>query len=371
MERYVKILLPEDYESDEFEGKKIFRPTYEEVLDHGFVGLVDFMGDDESIPEAARVSYGKGTKKVNTNTGLVRYLMRHGHTSPVEMCTFKFHVKAPIFVFRQWHRHRTFSLNEYSARYSEMSDEMYMPNYDVLFPQSTSNKQGREGNLFTEEEYSTICSCIEEIFDSSYHTYKHILGPDSNGTVTPPPDSIRRRIDWAKAAALEAARTSRERALEDESENPYDTEEKVDNLIRAYLQQNGLCELNEDFPGISRELARIVLPVATYSQMYWTGNLHNLFHFLNLRSDSHAQHEIQVYANAILKLITPIVPQAVKAFEDYQLYANKFSRMENEVIKEHLVPMITEQVWNDMMTSLEKKGCSNREILEFKSKLGI
>ncbi len=379
MSKYIKIEVPDDFEvsghrlldfqQDCPEGNipiKEWEPQYTEVLDHGFVGLVDFYGDDAAIVNAARVSYGKGTTKTRSDRGLIRYLMRHLHTTPFEMVDFKFHVKAPIFVFRQWHRHRTFSINEYSARYSILDGQMYQPDHEHLAPQSTSNRQGRSDGLLTDDEYTVIMEAVDHIYEQSYQTYRWSLGPDEDGNRTPPPENIQSRIDWCKEAAVQAVRESRRRAIEGELPNPYPTEESLEGAILEYMKHNGVHELGEDFPGVARELARMVLPVATYSQMYWKGNLHNLFHFLNLRCDSHAQYEIRVYADAILNLIRPYVPWAVEAFEDYLLHASRLSRMETKLFQELQLPRkhIIERI-------LKEKGCSKREIDDFVAKFNI
>lgn len=233
------------------------------VLDKGFVRLVDTMGDDSSIVSAARVSYGVGTKKVSEDEGLIRYLMRHGHTTPFEMCQFKFHIKAPIFVFRQWHRHRTWSFNEYSGRYSEMKDEFYVPEKTLITKQNPINKQGGTSEI---------------IEDAAWHHEE----------------------------------------FQTEQTNDYD------------LYQDKLKS------GMRKELARINLPVSNYSEMYASVDLHNLFHFLRLRLDSHAQYEIRVYAEAISQMVKQIVPIAWQAFEDYQLNSLRLTKKDQEVIK-HIV----------------------------------
>jgi len=382
--KQLKVLVPDNYEGNictidddafgetSYDLAPVVEPEYRKILDYGFVGLVDYMGDDMSIVNAARVSYGKGTKKVNTDEGLVRYLMRHLHTTPFEMVEFKWHIKAPIFVFRQWHRHRTFSINEYSARYSVLDGEMYMATQENMKPQSSNNRQGRSADILNEEEYTAVCSVVDHIFEESYQAYKYLLGPnEETGTMPPAPDAIQQRITWCQDAALKGVREARKLALENETENPYPTEESVEGLIRGYYAQNGVAVLDDDFPGLARELARKVLPVATYSQMYWKGNLHNLFHFLNLRCDPHAQHEIKVYADAMLEMIEPIVPWAVRAFRDYRLEALNMSRMEIEAIKN----IFTRQVANgiDVVSELDMlmsdMGCSKREIREFVSKI--
>jgi len=231
-------------------------------LDHGFVRLVDYMGNDAAIVQAARVSYGAGTKKVSEDRGLVRYLLRNVHTTPFEMCELKFHCKMPIFVARQWIRHRTANVNEYSARYSEVKDEFYLPDPDVLKKQSSENRQGR-GEELTDEQKRRVLYLLRADYAQEYSTYEQLLG----------------EIELA------------------------------------------------------RELARIGLSVAAYTQWYWKIDLHNLFHFLRLRLDSHAQYEIRVFAEAMARIVKDAFPVAWEAFEDYRLKAVSFSRLEIEVLK--------------------------------------
>ena len=248
---------------------------YVPVLDHGFVGLVDHMGSDNAIVSAARVSYGNGTKSVREDRGLIRYLVRHKHTSPLEMCEVKLHLKLPIFVMRQLVRHRTSSLNEYSGRYSVLTDEMYIPNIENIQPQSTLNKQGRGGDMLPQDA-----------------------------------DAARNLI---------IAETKRQHAI-----------------YKTLLGESNLAEnfgFSEEFPGMTRELARTVMPVAGYTELYWKQNLHNLFHMLKLREDSHAQWEIQEFARAIYKLIQPLFPAACEAYEDYIRDAKTFSGMEVELLQ--------------------------------------
>lgn len=229
------------------------------VLNHGFVRLVDSMGDDAAIVQAARVSYGAGTKTRNDDNGLIRYLMRNRHTTPFEMVEFKFHMRMPIFVARQWIRHRTASVNEYSGRYSEMPALFYVPEADRITKQSTVNKQGSD----------------DEIIENA-----------------------------ADVAA----------ALGSEQAGDYEN-------YQANLRT-----------GMSRELARINLPLSTYTEWYWKIDLHNLLHFLKLRLDSHAQYEIRVFAQAMADLIKPIVPMAWDAFEDYQLLSLNLSAREIKIL---------------------------------------
>lgn len=261
-------------------------------LDKGFVRLIDVMGDDSSIVQAARVSYGAGTKKVNEDVGLIRYLMRHLHTTPFEMVEFKFHVKLPIFVARQWIRHRTANVNEYSGRYSEMKDEFYVPAIDQVRAQSVTNKQGR----------------AEEAFDPA----------------------VAQRIRGGMS----------------------------DTQARLYAEYQNLLEDN-----LAREIARINLPVSTYTEWYWKVDLHNLFHFLKLRIDPHAQYEIRVYGEAMAQIVKAAVPVAYEAFEDYILHARRFSRRERAALKAMLPSVDVDPA------VLEAAGLKGREAQEFLAKL--
>lgn len=240
-------------------------------LDKGFVRLIDVMGDDAAIVQAARVSYGSGTKKVHEDRGLIRYLLRHAHTTPFEMVEFKFHVKLPIFVARQWIRHRTANVNEYSGRYSEMKDEFYVPAPDQVRAQSTSNKQGRSEDAFAPEESERIRTMMSDTQDKLYAEYQELLGTD-----------------------------------------------------------------------LAREIARINLPVSNYTEWYWKIDLHNLFHFLRLRIDAHAQYEIRVYGEAMAEIVKAVVPAAWEAFEDYLLHARRFSRKELIALRAMLTTMTPE-----------------------------
>lgn len=247
---------------------------YVPILDHGFVGLVDHMGDDAAIVSAARVSYGNGTKSVREDRGLIRYLVRHKHTSPLEMCEVKLHLKLPIFVMRQLVRHRTSSLNEYSGRYSVLTDEMYIPQLENIQPQSSLNKQGRGGDMDPQDQV-VAQKLLADATRHSHAVYKALLGEGSNEALG----------------------------------------------------------FTEDFPGMTRELARITMPVAGYTELYWKQNLHNLFHMLRLREDSHAQWEIQEFARGIYKLIQPLFPAACEAYEDYIRDSKTFSGMEVELLQ--------------------------------------
>src|ERR1700683_5055235 len=218
------------------------------VLEHGFVRVIDYMGDDAAVVQAARVSYGKGTKKVSEDKGLIHYLMRHRHTTPFEMCEIKYHVKLPIFVARQWIRHRTANVNEYSGRYSILDREFYLPAPEHLAAQSAVNRQGR-GDVLAGEEATHVLDLLREDATRSYDHYAEMLNEDETGAARDP---------------------SRE--------------------------------------GLARELARMNLTLNTYTQWYWKIDLYNLFHFLSLRADAHAQYEIRAYAEAMLETVRRWVP---------------------------------------------------------------
>lgn len=228
------------------------------VLDHGFIRVVDYMGDDASIVQAARVSYGKGTKQVSEDKGLLNYLMRHWHTSPFEMCEIKLHVKMPIFVARQWIRHRTANVNEYSARYSIMDKEFYVPSPEHLAAQSSTNKQGRDA-IITGQRAAHILNLLKQDGESLYGHYLDMLNLDDEG-------------------------------------NPINAAEQ----------------------GLARELARMNLPVNYYTQWYWKVDLHNLMHFLRLRADAHAQYEIRAYADVLIDVLKRWVPHTHEAFMNYR-----------------------------------------------------
>jgi thymidylate synthase (FAD) len=221
------------------------------VLDHGFVRVIDYMGDDSAICQAARVSYGKGTKSVQNDEGLIRYLMRHWHSTPFEMCEIKLHVKLPVFVARQWIRHRTANVKEYSARYSILDREFYIPAPEHINAQSVVNNQGR-GGLLQGEEAARVLEILKADSNRAYDHYEEMISDDGQD-------------------------------------------------------------------GLARELSRMNLPANIYTQWYWKVDLHNLFHFLRLRADKHAQYEIRVYADAICEMVKDWVPAAYGAFEDYRL----------------------------------------------------
>lgn len=266
------------------------------VLDKGFVRVIDYMGDDSAIVQAARVSYGKGTKQTNQDRGLIHYLMRHRHTTPFEMCDIKFHIKLPIFIARQWIRHRTASVNEYSARYSIMTDEFYIPRAEDMAKQSKSNKQGRE-QILSPEESTKLMRLLKDDAERCYEHYQEMLNEDSDGNI-----------------------------------------------------------INEDNPSLARELARMNLTLNYYTEWYWKINLHNLFHFLSLRADSHAQYEIRVYAEAMLEIVKHWVPYAYEAFMEYRVNGTSFSGNGIKAIKSMLK--------GEKITA-ENSGMTKREWQEF------
>ena len=263
------------------------------VLDHGFVRVIDYMGDDAAICQAARVSYGKGTKSVSNDEGLIRYLMRHWHSTPFEMCEIKLHVKLPVFVARQWIRHRTANVNEYSARYSILDREFYIPAPEHVAAQSTVNNQGR-GELLEGAEAARVLEILKADSARAYDNYEAMISDDG--------------------------------------------------------QQ-----------GLARELARMNLPANIYTQWYWKVDLHNLFHFLRLRADAHAQYEIRVYAEEICKLVADWVPFAYRAFEDY--------RMGGATLSATALDCIRRMVKGEEVTQ-ESSGMSKGEWREFMGVLG-
>ena len=247
-----------------------------EVLDHGFVRVIDYMGDDSSVVQSARVSYGKGTKKISNDKGLIKYLMRHRHSTPFEMCEIKFHIKLPIFIARQWIRHRTANVNEYSARYSILDKEFYIPSAKNLAAQSQINNQGR-GDALTDDEASNVIQILKNDAEQTYANYETLLNENSSGGV-----------------------------------------------------------LDEGKSGIARELARMNLTLNTYTQWYWKIDLNNLLHFLALRADDHAQYEIRVYADVMLDLVKKWVPLTYEAFEDYRMGGTELSAKEIKLMRKLL-----------------------------------
>ena len=264
-----------------------------EVLDHGLVRVIDYMGDDAAITQAARVSYGRGTKAVQNDEGLIRYLMRHWHSTPFEMCEVKLHVKLPVFVARQWIRHRTANVNEYSARYSILDREFYIPAPENLAAQSTVNNQGR-GAMLQGDEAQRVLDILRDDAMRSYDNYE------------------------------------------------------------AMLSQEGQ-------QGLARELARMNLPANVYTQWYWKVDLHNLFHFLRLRADAHAQYEIRVYAETMCQIVKDWVPLAYGAFEDYRMGGVTLSAKAIAVLKRRLAGETVTQ---------EASGMSKGEWREFEGVWG-
>ena len=247
------------------------------VLDSGFIRVMDYMGDDTAIIQSARVSYGEGTKKVSNDKGLIRYLMKNWHTTPFEMCEIKLHIKLPIFIARQWIRHRTANVNEYSARYSILDKEFYIPKPQHMSSQSTTNKQGRGSNL-SKKDTERFLKILKDDAERNYKHYEDMLNENQSGEIK-----------------------------------------------------------NDDKTGLSRELARINLTLNTYTQWYWKIDLHNLLHFLYLRDDPHAQYEIQAYAEIILnKIVKRWVPFTYSAFKEFQLESYNLSRTAIEIIKKRL-----------------------------------
>ncbi|MDC0232234.1 FAD-dependent thymidylate synthase [Pelagibacteraceae bacterium] len=269
------------------------------VLDHGFVRVVDYMGDDSSIVQAARVSYGKGTKKVSTDSGLIKYLMRHRHSTPFEMCEIKYHVKLPIFVARQWIRHRTANVNEYSARYSILDKEFYLPSKENLAAQSTSNRQGR-GEVINGKQADNILDMLKKDAEQTYANYEAMLNEKFDGST-----------------------------------------------------------INENNKGLARELARMNLTLNTYTQWYWKTDLLNLLNFLSLRADSHAQYEIRAYADVMIDSLKKWVPITFDSFMDYRVGGMELSAKGKTVIQKLIKgekcdlesSNLSKREWNELMQS--------------------
>ena len=269
------------------------------ILDHGFIRVIDYMGDDTSIVQAARVSYGKGTKKVSTDSGLIKYLMRHWHSTPFEMCEIKYHVKLPIFIARQWIRHRTANVNEYSARYSILDKEFYLPSVENLAAQSQSNRQGR-GDVLTGDQAKKVLDLLKKDAEQTYDNYETMLNERYDGSV-----------------------------------------------------------IDEKQVGLARELARMNLTLNTYTQWYWKTDLLNLMNFLRLRADHHAQYEIRAYADAMLDTVKRWVPITYDAFMDYRVGGTEVSSNGKEIIKklingEKIDPEksgLSKREWNELMTA--------------------
>lgn len=274
------------------------------VLDHGFVRVIDYMGDDGAVVQAARVSYGRGTRKVSEDRGLIHYLMRHRHSTPFEMCEIKFHVKLPIFVARQWIRHRTANVNEYSARYSILDNEFYVPAPEQLAAQSAANRQGR-GDLLEGEEARQVLDWLRDDATRNYDHYVAMLNEREDGSAVDPGRQ-----------------------------------------------------------GLARELARMNLTLGFYTQWYWKVDLHNLMHFLSLRADPHAQYEIRVYADAMVEMLKRWVPLTAEAFEEYRLHATSLSRSGMAVVKRMLdgesvsqeTSGMGKREWRELMAALGREG---------------
>ena len=297
-------------QSQKFTTKRVIAPVLEEILfealpilDHGFIRVIDYMGDDTSIVQAARVSYGKGTKKVNTDSGLIKYLMRHWHSTPFEMCEIKYHIKLPIFIARQWIRHRTANVNEYSARYSILDKEFYLPSKEHLAAQSTNNRQGR-GEVITGEQANEVLDLLKGDAERTYDNYETMLNERFDGSI----------IDEKKS-------------------------------------------------GLARELARMNLTLNTYTQWYWKTDLLNLMNFLRLRADHHAQYEIRAYADAMLDTLKRWVPITYEAFMDYRVGGTEVSSKGKEVIKKLIKGEnisidetdLSKREWNELMIAFNLK----------------
>jgi len=301
----------QEQQSQSNSTKRVTSPELEKVLyeaipvlDHGFIRVIDYMGDDSSIVQSARVSYGKGTKKVSTDEGLIRYLMRHWHSTPFEMCEIKYHVKLPIFIARQWIRHRTANVNEYSARYSILDKEFYIPAKEQLSAQATNNRQGR-GDLITGEQADEVLKILKDDAVRTYDNYEKMLNERFDGTV----------IDEKKS-------------------------------------------------GLARELARMNLTLNSYTQWYWKTDLLNLMNFLFLRGDSHAQYEIRVYAEKMLDTVKKWVPITHAAFLDYRVGAAHLSSKGLKIVKSMINGNkisyedsgLSKREWNELMEVIDKKN---------------
>ena len=295
-----------DQQSQKNTTKRVTSPELEKilyeaipVLDHGFIRVVDYMGDDSSIVQAARVSYGKGTKKVSTDTGLIKYLMRHRHSTPFEMCEIKYHVKLPIFVARQWIRHRTANVNEYSARYSILDKEFYLPSKENLAAQSTSNRQGR-GAVINGKQADNILNMLKQDAERTYENYELMLNEKYDGST-----------------------------------------------------------IDKNNKGLARELARMNLTLNTYTQWYWKTDLLNLLNFLSLRADSHAQYEIRAYADAMIDTLKRWVPTTFESFMDYRVGGMEISAKGKMIIQKMLKgekcnfenSNLSKREWNELMES--------------------
>jgi thymidylate synthase (FAD) len=274
------------------------------VLDHGFVRVVDYMGDDAAVVQAARVSYGRGTKKVSEDRGLINYPIRHRHTTPFEMCEIKYHVKLPIFVARQWIRHRTANVNEYSARYSILDREFYIPRPEHLAAQSKVNRQGRDAVL-AGKEAERVFEMLRKDSELVYEHYMEMLNEGEDG------------------AALDPERS-----------------------------------------GLARELARMNLSLNFYTQWYWKTDLHNLMGFLSLRADAHAQYEIRAYADVMIDTLKRWTPACHEAFMEYRMGGAHLSEKGLAAVKRMLAGEnvdakssgLSAREWRELMQSLGRQG---------------
>ena len=295
-----------DQQLQENKTKRVTAPDLEAilyeaipVLDHGFIRVVDYMGDDSSVVQAARVSYGKGTKKVSTDAGLIKYLMRHWHSTPFEMCEIKYHVKLPIFIARQWIRHRTANVNEYSARYSILDKEFYLPTPEHLAAQSKNNRQGR-GDILKGDQAKQVLDLLKKDAEQTYKNYEEMLNQRFDGTT-----------------------------------------------------------IDESKDGLARELARMNLTLNTYTQWYWKTDLLNLLNFLSLRADSHAQYEIRAYADVMINSLKRWAPITFEAFMDYRVGGMELSAKGKIVIQKMLKgdkcdfenSNLSKREWNELMES--------------------
>jgi len=297
----------EEVRSASFTTRRTTSPGLEEmlykpfpVLDHGFVRVIDYMGDDASVVQAARVSYGRGTKRVSEDSGLINYLLRNWHTTPFEMAEIKFHIKMPIFVARQWIRHRMASVNEYSARYSLLDREFYIPDPENLAAQSVSNRQGR-GHVLGADEAQRVMGLLNEDAQRNYDHYLDMLNHTEDG-----------------------------------------------------------AQIDESRQGLARELARMNLSLNFYTQWYWKIDLHNLMNFLRLRADPHAQFEIRIYAEVILDILKAWVPITYEAFREHRLEAATFSGEALKVIRQMVAGAkvdraetgLSKREWDELMAKL-------------------
>ena len=293
-----------DLQSQSNGTKRVTAPELEKILyeaipilDHGFIRVIDYMGNDTSIVQAARVSYGKGTKKVNTDSGLIKYLMRHWHSTPFEMCEIKYHIKLPIFIARQWIRHRTANVNEYSARYSILDKEFYLPDHQNLAAQSEINRQGR-GEILKGDQAKKVLDLLKDDAERTYKNYEEMLNQRYDGST----------IDVNKV-------------------------------------------------GLARELARMNLTLNTYTQWYWKTDLLNLMNFLRLRADHHAQYEIRAYADVMLDTLKRWVPITYESFMDYRVGGTEISS-KGKLILQKLISGkeisikdsgLSKREWNELM----------------------